>query len=72
MKVVLRVFFQCINLNLSLVYNVFCFSMYTLLYRLVGDGFGPNVMFSDGEHVGHVAAAKDVGFWLNYGIVVLS
>ena len=27
---------------------------------VTGDGYGPNVMFSDGEHVGHVAAAKDV------------
>ena len=25
-----------------------------------GDGFGPNVMFSDGTHLGHVAAGKDV------------
>ena len=25
-----------------------------------GDGFGPNVMFSDGSHLGHVAAGKDV------------
>ena len=28
--------------------------------QIEGDGYGPNVMFSDGDHIGHVAAAKDV------------
>ncbi len=27
---------------------------------LTGRGYGPNVMFSDGENIGHVAASKDV------------
>ncbi len=27
---------------------------------LIGRGYGPNVMFSDGENIGHVAASKDV------------
>ena len=29
-------------------------------YQIEGDSYGPNVMFSDGDHLGHVAAAKDV------------
>ena len=27
---------------------------------LTGEGYGPNVMFSDGENIGHIASAKDV------------
>ncbi len=30
----------------------------------LGEGYGPNVMFSNGECIGHVAAAKDVSLTL--------
>ncbi|XP_013400127.1 E3 ubiquitin-protein ligase MYCBP2 [Lingula anatina] len=31
-------------------------------FQIEGDSYGPNVMFSDGDMVGHVAAAKEDGF----------
>ena len=36
---------------------------------VAGDGYGPNVMFSDGETIGHIAASRDVSDVRNVAFV---
>ena len=33
-----------------------------MYFFVAGEGYGPNVMFSDGESIGHIASSKDVSF----------
>ena len=57
----LEKFKQIYNIRCTFVFQFWIEeTKFTLETRPKGESYGTNVMFSDGEHIGHVAAAKDV------------